>query len=147
MIKKKLFTIGYQGLTQDQFVDLVLNKGIKKIIDLRAVPLSRKKGFSKNKLEFKLNEIGLEYEHIESLGTPKAIREDFKTKGDFNVFTKLYLDAISNENITLNNLSSKVINSVCCLLCFEKTPSECHRSIVANEIVKRSKTPIQISHL
>jgi len=144
---KNLFTLGYQGLTQNEFAKLILDNGIKKIIDVRAVPLSRKKGFSKSKLESRLNEIGLEYEHIRSLGTPKAIREDFKLNGDFQEFSKLYLRAISNEKKTLDDLSSKVSNSVCCLLCFEKAPSECHRSIVANEIVKRAKNQIQINHL
>lgn len=144
---KRLFTLGYQGLTQDEFAKLILDNGIKKIIDVRAVPLSRKKGFSKGKLESSLNEIGLEYEHIKSLGTPKAIREVFKLNGDFQEFSKLYLRAISNENQTLDNLLSEVRGSICCLLCFEKTPSECHRSIVADEIAKRANNQIHISHL
>lgn len=144
---KNLFTIGYQGLTQDEFAKLVLKNGIKKIIDVRAVPLSRKRGFSKSKLELNLNEIGLEYEHIKSLGTPKAIREGFKVNGNFQEFSKLYLRAISNENQTLDNLLSEVRGSTCCLLCFEKTPSECHRSIVADEIAKRANNQIHISHL
>ena len=43
-----LFTLGYEGLDIDAFVARVRDAGIRVIVDVRELPLSRKKGFSKS---------------------------------------------------------------------------------------------------
>ena len=46
----RVFTIGYQGATQAEVIATLQTAGIRQVIDVRAVPLSRKPGFSKNVL-------------------------------------------------------------------------------------------------
>jgi len=43
-----LFTIGYEGLNTDDFMALLFEHGIETVVDVRALPLSRKPGFSKS---------------------------------------------------------------------------------------------------
>lgn len=143
----RLFTIGYQGMTQENFFSKILSNGVSVVIDVRAIPHSRKKGFSKKGLELRAKELGLKYEHLGSLGTPDEIRRALKTNGDYEEFAVRYLDSISHKEDVLNDLSKEILKSVCCLLCYEQTPSECHRSLVASEIAKRTSSPLQVLHI
>src|SRR6478735_3353740 len=71
----KLFTIGYEGSTQAEFISALKKAGVERIIDVRAVPLSRKPGFSKNILKAGLAESGIDYVHLKPLEAPPKERE------------------------------------------------------------------------
>src|SRR5688500_8211615 len=71
----KIFTIGYEGTTQPELIAALQASGVERLIDVRAVPLSRKPGFSKNILANGLAEAGIEYVHLKALGTPPEGRE------------------------------------------------------------------------
>src|SRR4028119_55833 len=66
----RIFTIGYEGATQAELVAALRAAGVERVIDVRAVPLSRKPGFSKNVLAAGLAEAGIGYVHLKALGTP-----------------------------------------------------------------------------
>ena len=44
--------------------------GVERVIDVRALPLSRRPGFSRSPLRAALEEAGIEYVHLKALGTP-----------------------------------------------------------------------------
>ena len=46
----KLFTIGYQAVTQGQVIERLKAAGVQVLIDVRAVAASRRAGFSKKLL-------------------------------------------------------------------------------------------------
>ncbi len=71
----KLFTIGYEGRDIDEFVSLLKDNGITRLIDVREIPFSRKKGFSKSRLNERLQNENIDYVHIKALGSPSEIRE------------------------------------------------------------------------
>ena len=85
----RIFTIGYEGSTQDEFIAALQQAGVERIIDVRAVPLSRKPGFSKNVLAAGLSEAGIDYVHLKALGTPPAGREAAR-KGDEAGLERIY---------------------------------------------------------
>jgi len=70
-----IFTIGYGGATVDGFIGALRKAGVALVLDIRAAPISRKKGFSKNPLAQHLSEAGIGYRHLRGLGTPKQGRE------------------------------------------------------------------------
>lgn len=78
-----LFTFGYEGLDIDAFVARVQGAGVQAIVDVRELPLSRKKGFSKSALRDALRAAGLDYFHVPALGCPKEIRTRYKVDGDW----------------------------------------------------------------
>src|SRR3954468_19940973 len=71
----RVFTIGYEGATQAEVIATLQTAGVRQVIDVRAVPLSRKPGFSKNVLRNGLAEADIDYLHLKGLGTPPAGRE------------------------------------------------------------------------
>jgi uncharacterized protein (DUF488 family) len=74
-----LFTVGYEATDIERFVKTLVSVGVKRLADVRAVAISRKKGFSKRKLAERLAEAGIEYVHYVDLGDPKPGREAAKS--------------------------------------------------------------------
>ncbi len=66
----RIFTIGYEGSTVGDFLGALKAAGVERVIDVRALPLSRRPGFSKSPLKAALEEAGIEYVHLKALGTP-----------------------------------------------------------------------------
>jgi len=62
-MNKTIFTIGYEGADLDLFLGTLVKAGISHVIDVRDVPASRKRGFSKNALAAALNAQGIAYTH------------------------------------------------------------------------------------
>src|SRR5688572_31287847 len=85
----RIFTIGYEGATQTEFIAALKAAGVERLIDVRAVPLSRKPGFSKNILAAGLREAGIDYVHLKALGTPPEGREAAR-KGDHARLEQVY---------------------------------------------------------
>lgn len=127
-----VFTVGYEGTDIDRFVRTLKLCGVKILADVRAVPISRKKGFSKRRLQERLAEEGIAYEHFVDLGDPKPGR-DAARSGAYAKFKKIYTThlARSAPQEALTRLLSTVKRDQTCLLCFERDPCHCHRSIVA----------------
>ena len=50
MLAPALYTFGYEGLTIEAFIERLKQARVQLIVDVHELPLSRKKGFSKNAL-------------------------------------------------------------------------------------------------
>lgn len=130
-----VYTIGYEGTDIDRFVATLKSAGIKQLADVRAVALSRKKGFSKKSLSERLEAEGIEYLHFIELGDPKLGREAARA-GRYDEFRAIYGEHFESEKAqeSFRLLQSTVKEHPTCLLCFERDPVTCHRSIVADRI-------------
>ena len=84
-----IWTIGYEGAAMDDFLGVLVRAGVEQVIDVRALPLSRRPGFSKSSLAASLKEAGMGYVHLKALGTPKAGRDAAK-KGDRATLEAVY---------------------------------------------------------
>lgn len=134
---KQLFTIGYEGSSVQDLVQTLLNVGIEVLADVRELPLSRKKGLSKNALSVLLNEAGIEYRHFKKLGDPKTGRDAAKS-GDLATFERVFTKHLgtSEAQDALENLLLVAENKKTCMLCFERNPKNCHRSFIADEALE-----------
>lgn len=128
-------TIGYQGLLVDDFALTLGRAGVNCLLDIRAVPVSRKRGFSKNQLKSTLLFHGIEYVHLAGLGDPKQGRIAARG-GDYLLFEKIYRAHLESETaIAAMNIAAKIIKTKsACLMCFESDHRYCHRSIVADRL-------------
>ena len=131
----QIYTIGYEGTDIERFVRTLKLVGVEQLVDVRAVPISRKKGFSKNSLRERVEAEGIRYVHLSALGDPKAGREAAKA-GRYDQFRKIYAKHLSGTvaQECLSTLSNLIAESASCLMCFERDPKECHRSIIASEL-------------
>jgi len=144
---RQLFTVGYEGTTIDTFIANLLTNNIDCILDVRALPLSRKPGFSKTKLSQRLNRSKIHYVHLADLGTPKPIRENLKSTHDYSTFFKKINIYLTNRKDAIEAAYSYVNNHTCCLMCFEHLAAQCHRKIVARKIKARDGNGLQIKHI
>ena len=63
--------------------------GVKRLLDVREAPISRRKGYSKTALAAALAASGIDYVHLRGLGTPKPGREAAKA-GDRAGFLEIF---------------------------------------------------------
>lgn len=126
-----IYTIGYEGATQTDVIAALERAGVKRVIDVRQLPLSRRPGFSKSSLAASLAERGIDYVHLKALGTPKPGRDAAK-KGDRATLKSVYagqleLPEAQAEAVRMRVLAAEMPSA---LLCFERDPSVCHRTLL-----------------
>lgn len=140
MIARKeptLLTIGYEGLDFPEFIKYLTWHKVEVLVDVREIPVSRKKGFSKSALAEAMAEHGIGYEHIKALGSPGPIRKQLKADWDYETFFSAYEDYLDGQSKALDTLSEIIEeNRRVCLLCFEKAHEQCHRSRVADRMAE-----------
>ena len=127
----RIFTIGYEATTMAEFIAALQKAGVERIIDVRAVPLSRRPGFSKNILAASLKDAGIDYVLLKNLGTPKPGRDAAK-KGDVATLERVYegqlgLPEAQAEAAQMRALAAEKPSA---LLCFERNPEHCHRTLL-----------------
>lgn len=139
-----LYTIGYEGAEISQFLDTLRECGVERVIDIRDLPVSRKPGFSKTSLSSALQKHGIAYSHLKPLGDPKAGREAMR-RGDYAAFVEIYGAHLTAEEsqVALKDAVRLAQSDRSVLLCFERSPKECHRTIVAIEMSKAAEFEIQ----
>jgi uncharacterized protein (DUF488 family) len=127
----KIYTIGYEGATMDEFIAALTRAGVERVIDVRALPLSRRPGFSKTPLRNALAEAGIGYVHLKALGTPKEGRDAAK-KGDRATLTRVYDNQLGlpEAQVQAAEMRDLAAEKPSALLCYERDPSCCHRTLL-----------------
>ena len=136
----RLFTIGYEGATQAEVIAALKDAGVERLIDVRAVPLSRRPGFSKNILANGLKEAGIDYVNLKALGTPPEGREAAR-KGKHEVLERVYAAQLDTPEAGLQaeQLKELAAEKPSALLCFERDPGGCHRTLLWKAVLPDAK--------
>lgn len=141
-----VYTAGYEGESIDLFLQKLLRAGIRRIIDVRNNPVSRKYGFSKHSLASLSSRLRLDYVHMPCLGIPPAMRRHLE---DFEDYDRLFHEY---ENSILPQVPEAVAHAAdllaekpSVLVCFEAAPRCCHRGRLASAIAER--TDLEVVHL
>ncbi|MFZ2995357.1 DUF488 family protein [Sphingobium sp.] len=132
----KIFTIGYEGATQAALIAALQAAGVRLLADVRAVPLSRRPGFSKNILAAGLREAGIDYVGLKALGTPPEGREAAR-KGNHARLAAIYAGQLDLPEaiVQAEQLKDMAADTPTALLCFERDPSGCHRSLLIDAVM------------
>jgi len=141
-----IYTIGYEGYTIEKFIKKLKDSNIQQLIDVRAIALSRKNGFSKTILKFELNKVGIKYEHLKDLGSPKDVRYNLYKDLDYEKFFKEYKKHIHDEDVMqdISKIEGLAKRKKSVIMCFEKDYKTCHRRIIAEELKRKGW---KINHL
>ncbi|WP_371212370.1 DUF488 family protein [Methylocystis sp. SC2] len=115
------------------------------LVDVRAIAISRKKGFSKTALKTRLNSEGIAYQHMNELGDPKPGREAARA-GRIDEFRRIYSEHLrgADAQASLRKLTELALERSVCLLCFERDPKHCHRSIVSDHLIPMGFKPLDL---
>jgi len=140
----KLATIGYETSTLPAVIQRLKDADVKVVIDVRAVAASRKAGFSKTLLANSLQEAGVDYVHLQKLGTPKPGR-DAARNGQIQKMHDIFNIHMEEPEpqMQLGEAIDIAKARKAALLCYEDDHHGCHRSILADEMRKREGFEIE----
>lgn len=132
---RRVFTIGYEQTTVAELIAALQAAGVERVVDVRAVAASRRPGFSKTALGGALQEAGIAYEHLRALGTPKEGRDAAK-RGDQATLERVYASQLElpEAQAAAAILLDRIDDQPTALLCYEREPADCHRSMLVAAI-------------
>lgn len=133
---RHIVTLGYEGAGIDDFLATLAALGVTTLLDVRELPMSRRKGFAKTALREGLARVGIGYRHERALGSPKAIRHQLRDDGDYARFFAAFRRHLDAQGALLDRLAHELAGTVA-LLCVERDPATCHRSVVADALGAR----------
>ena len=127
-------------------LNVVLQTGIRRLVDVRNNPISRKWGFSKASFSDISGRLDIEYVHIPQLGIQSLRRRHLKTLDDYNRLLDEYEHYdLPRRMETVARLRRMVEEKASALVCMEADPSMCHRGRLAD--VLRSLSDLSICHV
>ena len=139
----QLATIGYEGASLADFISTLVTAGIERVVDVRQIAQSRRPGFSKNALRYALSEAGIDYQHTRQLGVPIPGREAARAEKIY-LFRTIYFSHLERpaSQDALTEAVSLAQEKKTVLVCFERDPKYCHRTIVAERLAALSSLKI-----
>jgi uncharacterized protein (DUF488 family) len=140
-MQKTIATIGYEKSSLPAFIVTLKDAQIEMLLDIRAIPFSRKPGFSKESLESALREQGIDYVHLKGLGNPRKLTKDM----DNRPYEEMFAAHLKTTPALIDMARAIEIARLkrAALFCFERDPQCCHRSMVAADLVRQTKQDIE----
>lgn len=144
-----LYTIGYEGLDIDAFLNKLMGAGITLLCDVRRNALSMKYGYSKKQLERYCKSAGIRYLHRPALGIASEKRQELNGPEAYKVlfaeYVKRYLPEVVYEQENL--LFDVQMEHRVAIMCYEADHDCCHRSHLATSLASLSASPLPVHHL
>ena len=140
----RIFTIGYEGATVSEFIAALKRAAVERVIDVRALPLSRRPGFSKSALRAALDEAGIDYVHLKALGTPADGRAAARA-GRHAELERIYAGQLELPEAMMQGAQMLELarEKPSALLCMEREPAHCHRTLLLAAIAPNA----EVTHL
>ena len=131
----RIFTIGYEGTTVPEFIAALEDARVERVIDVRALPLSRRPGFSKSPLRAALEEAGIGYVHLKALGTPSEGRSAARA-GRHEDLERIYAGQLELPEAIAQSAQMLELarENPSALMCMERDPAHCHRTLLLDAV-------------
>ncbi len=131
----RIFTIGYEGATVGEFVAALKKAGVERVIDVRALPLSRRPGFSKPPRRGALEEAGIDSVHLKALGTPSEGRTAARA-GRHADMARIYAGQLElpEAMVQAAQMLELAREKPSALMCMEREPAHCHRTLLLDAV-------------
>ena len=131
----RVFTIGYEGTTVAEFLASLQQAGVQRVIDVRAIPNSRRPGFSKTPLRNALAEVGIDYVHLRALGTPADGRAAARA-GRHADLERIYAGQLELPEAIAQGaqMIALAAEQPSAVLCYERDPAGCHRTLLLDAV-------------
>jgi uncharacterized protein (DUF488 family) len=129
----QLFTVGYAGKRLEDFLGALVGAGVQVVLDVRELPLSRSRGFSKTPLRKALSTVDIEYVHMREAGNPFR-----HLAADIDRCLTLYGQHLAREPGVIETVKRAIAGRRAALLCVEADAARCHRSVLAKKLNLRT---------
>lgn len=142
-----IYTIGHSTTPIDEFIGLLRQHGIAQLVDIRTIPRSRHNPqYEQDALAESLDQDGIHYVYLRSLGGLRSSRKDSPNTGWRNKSFRNYADYMQTDDFwggidELLNLSARAITAI---MCAEAVPWRCHRSLVGDALLVRGVKVLDI---
>jgi uncharacterized protein (DUF488 family) len=137
----RLFSVGYEGRSIEELVDVLRSHGVELLVDVRLNAISRRPGFSKRALAAALGAVDIDYLHERSLGNPPENRQNFRAGQEFA--RQRYIRRMRREGRdALARLADEVRERPTALLCVEREDISCHRTCIAEHLVEHGAAEV-----
>lgn len=142
-----ILTIGHSTRPIDEFIELLRQHGVERLIDIRTIPRSRHNPqFNSETLTKSVADKGISYVHLKELGGLRHPRPDSINTGWRNASFRGYADYMQTAEFeeALRRLLELCEGKRCAAMCAEAVPWRCHRSLLADALVARG---IPVEHI
>jgi len=147
--KTILFTIGYEGISLEEYLNRLLKNDVKILVDVRNNPLSMKYGFSKSLLKRYCENMGIKYMHFPEVGIQSEQRQELKTQNDYDKLFAVYQKNNLPKTVSSQTAILELLNQHkrIALTCFEANICQCHRKYLAEAIESLPDFEYEVKHL
>lgn len=147
--EKKLFTIGYEGISLEQFLNKLIIQDVRLLCDVRKNSYSMKYGFSKSQLSHACEQVGIAFLHLPELGIESDKRKELKTLKDYRTLFDEYESSTLQQNhsylLKLASLLDRYPRIA--ITCYEASHTMCHRGCIAGALNALPNWETPIAHL
>jgi hypothetical protein len=143
----RILTIGHSTRPIEEFIELLRQHGVERLVDIRTIPRSRHNPqFNGDALARSLRAEHIEYAHLKELGGLRHPRPDSANLGWRNASFRGYADYMQTEEFeqAVRRLLQVCGEKQCAVMCAEAVPWRCHRSLLADALVARG---IAVEHI
>ena len=140
MKKPSIFTVGHSTRSIEEFVKLLQTYEIKELIDVRTIPKSRHNPqFNLEVLKQSLKRARIRYKHLKKLGGLRHGRKDSINLGWRNSSFRGFADYMGTPEFAegLESLTKIASLRKTAIMCAEAVPWRCHRSLIADALIKK----------
>ncbi len=132
-----LFTLGYEGLSIDAFLNKLIANNVHALVDVRNNPFSMKFGFSNPGFQKYVERAGFLYYHLPELGIPSILRKGLGDPESYSRLFTYYEANILPKNIAALRRIRELLqeHKRVALTCFEADPAYCHRQRVTSYLM------------
>jgi len=144
-----LFTIGYEGISLEEYLNKLIINGIKLLCDVRKNSLSMKYGFSKSQLKNACDGVGIHYEHVPELGIDSDKRQELNSQSDYDLLFRQYRNEVLKKTATQQEHILQLLKTHrrVALTCFEANIYQCHRKHLAEAITSLPGFDYELRHI
>ena len=146
--KTTLFTIGYQGISLEEYLNRLVKNDVKVLVDVRRNPLSQKYGFSKSQLIKYCGSLGIKYLHIPEVGIQSELRQELNTQADYDKLFANYCRSLPKVLVQQQQILELLkLEKRIALTCFEADICQCHRKHLAQAIINLPDFKYELKHI
>ncbi|MGE5316300.1 MAG: DUF488 family protein [Acidobacteriota bacterium] len=144
-----LFTIGYEGISLEAYLNRLIRNGVRVLCDVRKNAMSMKFGFNKYQLTRFCADVLIGYRHMPELGIQSDLRKDLESEEDraslFEWYERTTLRETGDAQEALVDLLEA--EGRIALTCFEADPVRCHRKRLADALERRMSGRHPLIHI